>query len=98
MLRMFRPHFKAEGLPVRHRRRTPSPYFKHGELTPRIYDALREHGTIASVDVAIAAMRAKGLDPDRDQPTRTDFVRLARKGKVERVGKGRALRWKLNSA
>lgn len=103
VLRMFRPDFKAEGLPVRHRRRTPSPYFKHGELTQRIYNALRENGTIASLDVAVAAMRAKGLDPDRDQPTRTDFVRrvsmqltdMARKGKVERIGKGRALRWKL---
>ncbi len=49
VLRMFRLHFKADGLPVRHRRRTPSPYFKHGELTRRIYDALRERGTIASV-------------------------------------------------
>jgi hypothetical protein len=48
-------------------------------------------------------MRDKGLDPDNDPVTRTDFVRrvglqlndVARKGKVERVGRGRALRWRL---
>jgi hypothetical protein len=27
VLRMFRPEFKTEGLPVRHRRPTKSPYF-----------------------------------------------------------------------
>ena len=41
VLRMFRPDFKAEGLPIRHRRPTKSPYFAHGELTKRIYDAMR---------------------------------------------------------
>ena len=48
-------------LPVRHRRPTKSPYFAHGELTQRIYDALRERGVIASADVAVKAMRDKGL-------------------------------------
>jgi hypothetical protein len=36
-LRMFRPGFKTEGIPVRHRRPTKSPYFMHGELTQRIF-------------------------------------------------------------
>jgi hypothetical protein len=106
VLRMFRPDFKAEGLPVRHRRPTKSPYFRHGELSQRIYDALRGKETIASLDVAVIAMRDKGLDPDTDPVTRTDFVRrvglqlndMARKGKVERIGKARALRWRLASA
>jgi hypothetical protein len=97
------PAFKAKGLPARHRRPTKSPYFRHGELTQRIFDALRERGEIASADVAAAAMRDKGLDPENDPVTRTDFVRrvglqlndLARKGHVERSGKGRALRWRL---
>lgn len=66
VLRMFRPDFKAEGLPVRHRRPTKSPYFRHGELTQRIFDALRERGEIASADVAVIAMRNKRLDPDND--------------------------------
>src|SRR5438874_12411769 len=90
----FRPDFKTEGLPVRHRRPTKSPYFAHGELTKRIYDAMRTSDTVASVDIAVAAMREKGLDPDNDPVTRTDFVRrvtlqfdyLVRKGKVEKIG------------
>ena len=103
VLRLLRPDFAAEGLPVRHRRPTKSPYFAHGELTQRIYDALREHGQIAGADVAVKAMRDKGLDAEHDRATRTDFVRrvnlqlgdLRRKGKVERVGRGPALRWRL---
>jgi hypothetical protein len=103
VLRMFRPDFKAEGLPVRHRRPTKSPYFAHGELTKRIFDALREHGTVTSFEIAAQAMRDKGLDPDNDKPTRTDFVRrvalvlgdMHRKGKVAKIGRGRALHWRL---
>src|SRR6267142_1389980 len=71
VLRMFRPDFKAEELPVRHRRPTKSPYFAHGELTKRIYDAMRISGSVASVEIAAAAMRDKGLDPDNDPVTRT---------------------------
>jgi hypothetical protein len=51
-------------------------------------------------------MRDKGLDPDSDAVTRTDFVRrvtlqlndMYRKGKAEKIGRGRAMRWKLASA
>lgn len=103
VLRMFRPDFKAEGLPVRHRRPTESPYFAHGEMTRRIFDAMRECGTVTSLEIATAAMSDKGLDPDADATTRTGFVRRAtlqlndmfRKGKVEKIGRGRAMRWKL---
>ena len=106
VLRMFRPDFKAEGLPVRHRRPTKSPYFAHGELTKRIYDAMRISDSVASAEIAAAAMRDKGLDPDNDLVTRTDFVRrvtlqlndMRRKGKAEKIGRGRALRWKLAGA
>jgi hypothetical protein len=101
VLRLFRPDFKAEGLPVRHRRPTKSPYFAHGELTKRIYDAMRTGGTVSSFEIAADAMRDKGLDPENDKPTRTDFVRrvslalgdMQRKGKVEKIGRGRAMRW-----
>ena len=103
VIRLFRPEFDAEAAPIRLRRPAKSPYFKHGEMTQRIYDALRERGEISSTDVAVTAMRDKGLDPDNDQATRTDFVRrvglqlgeMHRKSKVERVGKGSSLRWRL---
>jgi hypothetical protein len=103
VLRMFRPDFKAEGLPVRHRRPTKSPYFAHGELPKRIFDAFRERGTTTSLEVATEPMRDKGIDPENDKPTRTDFVRrvalalgdMHRKGNAEKIGRGRAMRWKL---
>jgi len=58
---------------------------------------------VNSSELAVAAMRDKGLDPDHDQPTRSDFVRrfglqlgdLCRKGKLEKMGAGSTLRWKL---
>lgn len=64
---------------------------------------LRERAVIASADVAIAAMRDKGVDPESDPATRTDFVRrvsmqlndMARKGKVEKIGSYRQAKWKL---
>ena len=100
---MFRPDFKVEGLPIRHRRPTKSPYFAHGELTKRIYNAMRISGMVASAEIAVAAMRDKGLDSENDSVTRTDFVRrvtlqlndLVRKSKVEKIGRGRAMKWKL---
>lgn len=95
------PHRNAVRLALE--RREPSPDFAHGELTRRIHDALRENAVITSREVANRAMRDKGLDPETDPPTRTDFARrvtmaladMARKGKVDRIGKGRALRWRL---
>jgi hypothetical protein len=103
VLRMFRPDFKAEGLPVRHRRPTKSPYFAHGEMTKRIFDAMRERGTVTSLEIATKAMQDKGLDHEVDPVTRTDFVRrvtlqlndMQRKGKVEKIGRGRAMRWRI---
>jgi hypothetical protein len=106
VLRMFRPDFAAEALPVRHRRPAKSPYFAHGELTKRIFDAMRVSGMVTSHEIAAEAMRDKGLDPENDSVTRTDFVRrvtlqlndMVRKGKVEKIGRGRAMKWKLAGA
>jgi len=106
VLRMFRPDADLETLPTRFRRPTRSPYFGHGEITQRVYDALRELGTITSVDVAIRAMWAKGLDPDTDLTTRQEFTKLirraltdmARHDKIDRVGRTRPARWTLKQA
>jgi hypothetical protein len=106
VLRMFRPNFAAAALPVRHRRPTKSPYFAHGELTKRIYDAMRVSDSVASAEIAAVAMRDKGLDAENDPVTRTDFVRrvtlqlndMYRKGKAEKIGRGRTMRWKLAGA
>lgn len=105
VLRMFRPEFKTDALPTRQRRPTKSPYFRHGELTQRIFTGMREQGEVTSAGVAAQAMRDKGLDPENDRTTRTDFVRrvglqlnaMQRDGKIERLGKGSSLRWRLSS-
>ena len=104
VLRMFLPEVVEAGMPVRQRRwRRSSPYFARGELTQRIYAALRQRTFISSVEIAAEAMRDKGLDPEASPAIRSDFGRrvtaqlsaLALEGEVERVGKGRAMRWRL---
>jgi hypothetical protein len=103
VIRLFRPDFTAEAAPIRLRRPAKSPFFRHGEMTQRIYDAFREHETVSSAELGLAAMRDKGVDPDNDPETRKDFVRrfglqlnnMQREGKIERIGRGKALRWRL---
>jgi hypothetical protein len=103
VLRLFRPDIEPETIPMRQRRPAKSPYFKHGELTQRIYEALRATDAVVSSGIAVIAMRDKGLDPDHDPVTRRDFVHrvtlqlndMHRKGKLEKIGKGPGLRWKL---
>lgn len=54
----------------------------------------------------IRFMRDKGLDPDSGPAMRSDFVRrvglqlgeMHRKGKLERLGNGSNLRWRLPTA
>jgi hypothetical protein len=105
-LRIFRPDFAAEGLPVKHRRRTKSPYFEHGEVTERIFDMLHKHGTVSSADVGEQLMREKALDPEHDRVVRTDFVRRItlqmreqmQRGLIERIGgRGPTSRWRLKT-
>jgi hypothetical protein len=106
VLRMLRPDLSTDALPGRKRKRVASPYFGRGELTKRIYDALREARgkPVNGADIAVRAMLDKGLNPEADKATRRDFVRrvnmqlnnLAQKGKINRNGKARALRWRLN--
>lgn len=92
------PRLIAKGrVPVR------SAYFGRNEITRRIYDALREHGAVKAVDIAIQAMRDKGLDPKADKKLRVHFAQriltslhdLRKNGTVERIGEGKGVRWKL---
>jgi hypothetical protein len=101
VLRLFRPNFKAVGLPVRRRKPVKSPHFKHGEVRQRIYDALRTNGSTTTVDLTTAAMRDKGLIDD--PVTRVDLTHrfrlqlnvMRRAGQIERTTEGRMRRWKL---
>jgi hypothetical protein len=78
-------------------------YFGRNEITRRIYDALRIEGSVCAVEIAAQAMRDKGLDPEADRKLRTSFAQrfltslhdLRKIGRVERIGTGKGVRWKL---
>lgn len=76
-------------------------YFAHGELSRRIYEALRAADAVSAAELAEDAMRDKGLG--NDKRVRATFVsrllvrldQLVEKGTVERIGSGNGVRWKL---
>lgn len=70
-------------------------WFPRGEITRRIYEALRDAPDVRAQDLADAAIAEKGL-PAADRRLRREFVNLflntanfmARKGKLTKIGKG----------
>ena len=80
-----------------------SAYFGRNEISRRCRDMLRERGTVKADDVAVLAMKEKGLDPEADRKTRSDFIRrvlvslhdLRKSGVIEKVGHGRGVVWQL---
>jgi hypothetical protein len=83
---------------VRHR----SEYFGRGELSRRVFEAIRNHGDVTPEDLAATAMRDKGLAL-MDHVMRRYFVNrfamaclhLTRRGKLVKVGQGRNTRWRI---
>lgn len=92
---------EPEEIPTKGRMPVRSTYFGRNELSRRCRDALREKGTIRADDVAVRAMRDKGMDPEADRKTRADFIRrilvslhdLRKANMVEKIGHGRGVRW-----
>ena len=90
-------------IPTKGRVPIRSAYFGRNEITRRIYDALRVQGLVSAVEIAADAMRDKGLDPAVDRKVRTSFAQrflrslhdLRKAGKVERMGGGKGMRWRL---
>jgi ribosomal protein S19E (S16A) len=88
-------------IPNKGRMPVRSAYFGRNELSRRCRDELREKGLIRADDVAVRAMREKGMDPEADRKTRSDFVRrilvslhdLRKAGMIDKVGHGRGVRW-----
>jgi hypothetical protein len=88
-------------IPNKGRMPVRSAYFGRNELSERCRDMIREKGSITAADVAIQAMRDKGLDPDKDRAVKRDFVRrilvtlhdLRKYGHIEKVGFGRGVKW-----
>lgn len=88
-------------IPNKGRMPVRSAYFGRNELSRRCRDELREKGSIRADDVAVRAMRDKGMDPEKDRKTRADFIKrilvslhdLRKAGMVEKIGHGRGVRW-----
>jgi hypothetical protein len=101
-LRLFDPATDPEGIPalLRHPRRTQ--WLARGEVTQRIYEALRDQGVISPRQVAYAAIEAKGIHAP-DSTTKRDIVErftnvmynLTRRGIAEKIGHGPGARWKI---
>ena len=101
-LRLFDPATDPQGIPalLRHPRRTE--WFARGEVTQRIYEALRSGEPISPRQVAYDAIEAKGIAAP-DSATKRDIVArftnvmydLTRRGLAEKIGHGPGARWKL---
>ena len=102
VLRLFDPELNPEDIHAlrRHPRRTE--WFARGEVTQRLYEALREQGEISPRQVAHAAIDAKGIAA-HDNMTKRDIVHrfvnvmygLTRRGLAEKIGHGPGARWKI---
>ena len=92
-------------IPNKGRMPVRSAYFGRNEISRRCRDMLREKETVRADEISVQAMKDKGLDPDKDRKTRTDFNRrilvslhdLVKANAVEKVGHGRGVRWQLTS-
>jgi hypothetical protein len=92
-------------IPTKGRMPVRSAYFGRNEISRRCRDMLREKGTVRADEITVQAMKEKGLDPDRDRKTRTDFNRrilvslhdLVKANAVEKIGHGRGVVWRLKS-
>lgn len=92
-------------IPTKGRVPVRSAYFGRNEISRRCRDMLRERGTVKADEVAVLAMREKGLDPEADRKTRSDFIRrilvslhdLRKANVIEKVGHGRGVVWRLKA-
>jgi hypothetical protein len=82
-----------------------SAYFGRNDISRRCRDILREKGTVKADDVAVLAMREKGIDSETDRKSRSDFIRripvsphdLRKANVIEKVGHGRRVLWCLKT-
>ena len=75
----------------------------YGEMRHRCLDAMRDGEAITAETVVVPMMRERALDPDRNQRVRSDLIKRAlraldtlhREERVQKIGKGRGVRWVL---
>jgi hypothetical protein len=99
-LRLMNSPIPGEAIPARKPRPRNAGYFTHGELSRRIYDALREREIVSAADLADIALADKGIE---DARVRATFVarflvrldQMALRDTIERIGSGNGVRWRL---
>jgi hypothetical protein len=102
VLRLLDPHNEPETIGALRIVPRRTEWFPRGEITRRIYEALRDAPDIRAQDLAEAAIADKGLSL-ADRRLRREFVYLflntanfmARKGKLVKLGKGPGTRFRL---
>jgi hypothetical protein len=90
-------------IPARAPRPRNKGYFVHGELSKRIYEALRDRQVISAAQLADRALADKQIE---DKRVRATFVarflvrldQMATAGTVERIGGGNGVRWRLTTS
>jgi len=99
-LRLMNSPIAGEAIPARRPRPRNTGYFVHGELSRRIYEALRVRETVSAAELADLALADKRIE---DAGVRATFVgrflvrldQMALRGHVERIGSGQGVRWRL---
>src|SRR5258708_22615451 len=72
-LRLFDPNVEPRHIPAKHPQIRNDGYFGRGEITRRIYDALRGGQVVSAVEIVDLAMTAKTLPVD-DKHLRAAFT------------------------
>jgi hypothetical protein len=105
VLRMFAPDSPPENILPKHPRPPRSSLLQYGEIRRRCLEAMRENGVIAADSVVLQLMRDKSLD-EGDQRLHSDLLKktlrsldaLLREHRVEKIGKGRGVQWKIKNS
>jgi hypothetical protein len=101
-LRLFDPETDPNDVPVLHRYPKRTEWFARGEVTRRVYEALRDESVVSLRELATRSMVEKGIS-ETDGKVRKDIAalftnvayNLTQRGKLVKIGRGPDARWKL---
>lgn len=102
VMRLFDPQTEPEDVPALQFRQRRTEWFARGEVTRRIYEAIRTEGSVLPRDLAKRAMAEKNI-PEIDRAVRQDIINrfanvchdLSRRGRLAKISSGPGARWKL---
>jgi hypothetical protein len=102
VLRLLDPEIVPSSIAPRMKIRRRSEYFARGELTRRVFVAIRTHGTAMPEELVATAMHDKGVAIIH-HVLRRYFVNrfamtcanLASRGKLERIGQDKNTKWRM---